>query len=322
MMALLDRRQDRARRRMRPGSPRRAIPLVLRRRQGARQRADRAARARTALSSKDAGCGRRLRARRRRRRGHRADRSDSCRARSWRRQSLAALATIDIKADEVGAPSRRRAHFGVPLRTVHRRRAGRRNATGWSNPSDHRRGRNRHARRRRSGGAEGRHARRPQAQVEARHLRHRAGARNRSMPTTVRPRAGPAARRRHRTRRQPPAAPRRRSRRSRRPTTGSATGSISIWSRICASGRSEHRFPLGDEEARVRHALELAGQRQDGGADLLRRCADLRHGGAGLSNCSTPIGPRRLTDAARRVAVEMPSRHFRRSRPRAPRRAR
>ena len=69
-------------------------------------------------------------------------------------------------------------------------------------------------------------------------------------------------------------------------------------------GQAEHRFPLGDEEARVRHALELAGAGQGGrrwSAPATRRSTPWRRWS---TNCSTPTAPRAVTDAARRVAVE------------------
>lgn len=70
------------------------------------------------------------------------------------------------------------------------------------------------------------------------------------------------------------------------------------------SGQEEHRFPLGDEEARVRHALELAGK---GRAVALICSGDAQiYAMASLVfELIEAIGPRRLTDAARRVAVEI-----------------
>lgn len=69
-------------------------------------------------------------------------------------------------------------------------------------------------------------------------------------------------------------------------------------------GQEEHRFPLGDEEARVRHALELAGQ----GRTVALICsgdAQIYAMASLVYELLDAIGPRRLTDAARRVAVEM-----------------
>jgi len=70
------------------------------------------------------------------------------------------------------------------------------------------------------------------------------------------------------------------------------------------AGQQQHRFPLGDEEARVRHALELAGQ---GKAVALICSGDAQiYAMASLVfELLDAIGPRRLTDAARRVAVEL-----------------
>ncbi|MEO8757556.1 MAG: cobalamin biosynthesis protein [Devosia sp.] len=68
--------------------------------------------------------------------------------------------------------------------------------------------------------------------------------------------------------------------------------------------QEEHRFPLGDEEARVRHALELAGK---GRAVSLVCSGDAQiYAMASLVyELLDAIGDRRLTDAARRVAVEI-----------------
>ena len=49
-----------------------------------------------------------------------------------------------------------------------------------------------------------------------------------------------------------------------------------------AAGRSAMRFALGEEEARVRRALDLAARRPPGRADQLGRPRHLRHGGAGV----------------------------------------
>ncbi len=48
-----------------------------------------------------------------------------------------------------------------------------------------------------------------------------------------------------------------------------------------ADGKTRHDFDLGKEEARVVHAMELAG-RGNGGAGLLWRCRHLCHGDAGF----------------------------------------
>ena len=69
-------------------------------------------------------------------------------------------------------------------------------------------------------------------------------------------------------------------------------------------GQAEHRFPLGDEEARVRHALELAGE---------GRCVALVCSGDAQIYAMAALvfelleaeGDRRLSAAARRVAVEI-----------------
>jgi len=69
-------------------------------------------------------------------------------------------------------------------------------------------------------------------------------------------------------------------------------------------GRTEHRFPLGDEEVRVRHALELAGQ----GKTVALVCsgdAQIYAMAALVYELLDATGPRRLTDPARRVAVEI-----------------
>lgn len=69
-------------------------------------------------------------------------------------------------------------------------------------------------------------------------------------------------------------------------------------------GQSEHRFPLGAEEERVIHALELAGQ----GKDVALLCS----GDAGIYAMAAlalevldPASGAKLSDAARRVAVEV-----------------
>jgi cobalt-precorrin 5A hydrolase/precorrin-3B C17-methyltransferase len=69
-------------------------------------------------------------------------------------------------------------------------------------------------------------------------------------------------------------------------------------------GQTEHRYPLGDEEARVRHALELAGQ----GRSVALICsgdAQIYAMAALVFELIEAVGPRRLTDPARRVAVEI-----------------
>jgi cobalt-precorrin 5A hydrolase/precorrin-3B C17-methyltransferase len=69
-------------------------------------------------------------------------------------------------------------------------------------------------------------------------------------------------------------------------------------------GQAEHRYPLGDEEARVRHALELAGQ----GRSVALICsgdAQIYAMAALVFELIEAVGPRRLTDPARRVAVEI-----------------
>src|SRR6185369_16002716 len=68
--------------------------------------------------------------------------------------------------------------------------------------------------------------------------------------------------------------------------------------------QQEHRFPLGDEEARVRHAIELAGQ---GKAVALVCSGDAQiYAMASLVfELLEAVGERRLTDAGRRVAVEV-----------------
>lgn len=68
--------------------------------------------------------------------------------------------------------------------------------------------------------------------------------------------------------------------------------------------QQEHRFPLGDEEARVRHALELAGQ----GRTVALICsgdAQIYAMAALVYELIDATGPRRLSDAARRVAIEV-----------------
>ena len=67
-------------------------------------------------------------------------------------------------------------------------------------------------------------------------------------------------------------------------------------------GRQDHRFPLGDEEARVRHALELAGT----GKTVALICsgdAQIYAMASLVFELLDAIGERRLTDPARRVAV-------------------
>ncbi len=69
-------------------------------------------------------------------------------------------------------------------------------------------------------------------------------------------------------------------------------------------GQAEHRFPLGDEEVRVRHALELAGK----GKTVALVCsgdAQIYAMASLVYELLDAIGERRLTDAARRVAVEI-----------------
>ena len=70
------------------------------------------------------------------------------------------------------------------------------------------------------------------------------------------------------------------------------------------TGQEEHRFPLGDEEVRVRHALELAGK---GKAVALICSGDAQiYAMASLVfELIDAIGERRLTDAGRRVPVEI-----------------
>lgn len=68
--------------------------------------------------------------------------------------------------------------------------------------------------------------------------------------------------------------------------------------------QDEHRFPLGDEEARTRHALELAGK----GRTVALICsgdAQIYAMAALVFELLDAVGERRLTDAARRVAVEI-----------------
>lgn len=67
-------------------------------------------------------------------------------------------------------------------------------------------------------------------------------------------------------------------------------------------GQAEHRFPLGDEELRVRHALELAGQ----GRAVALLCsgdAQIYAMAALVYELLDAEGPRAVTDNARRVAV-------------------
>ncbi len=69
-------------------------------------------------------------------------------------------------------------------------------------------------------------------------------------------------------------------------------------------GQAEHRFPLGDEEVRVRHALELAAT----GRTVALICsgdAQIYAMAALVYELLEAIGERRLSDAARRVAVEI-----------------
>jgi len=66
----------------------------------------------------------------------------------------------------------------------------------------------------------------------------------------------------------------------------------------------EHRFPLGDEEARVRHALELAAE----GRTVALICsgdAQIYAMAALVYELVDAVGPRRLSDAARRVGIEV-----------------
>jgi len=70
------------------------------------------------------------------------------------------------------------------------------------------------------------------------------------------------------------------------------------------SGQQQHSFPLGDEEARVRHALELAGR----GRAVALICsgdAQIYAMAALVFELLEAIGPRRLTDPARRVAIDI-----------------
>ena len=67
--------------------------------------------------------------------------------------------------------------------------------------------------------------------------------------------------------------------------------------------QKEHRFPLGDEEARVRHALELAGQ----GREVALVCSgdgQIYAMAALVYELLEARGDRAVSDAARRVAVE------------------
>jgi len=69
------------------------------------------------------------------------------------------------------------------------------------------------------------------------------------------------------------------------------------------SDQTEHRFGLGDEEPRVRHALELAAK----GKPVALICsgdAQIYAMGALVFELLNAKGPRALSDAARRVAVE------------------
>lgn len=68
-------------------------------------------------------------------------------------------------------------------------------------------------------------------------------------------------------------------------------------------GQTEHRFPLGDEEPRVRHALELAGQ----GRAVALLCsgdAQIYAMAALVYELLEATGARAVSDNARRVAVE------------------
>jgi len=70
------------------------------------------------------------------------------------------------------------------------------------------------------------------------------------------------------------------------------------------TGQQEHRFSLGDEEARVRHALELAGK----GKSVALICsgdAQIYAMASLVFELIDAIGERRLTDAGRRVPVEI-----------------
>ncbi|MDO8359895.1 MAG: cobalamin biosynthesis protein, partial [Devosia sp.] len=69
-------------------------------------------------------------------------------------------------------------------------------------------------------------------------------------------------------------------------------------------GQTEHRFPLGDEEARVRHALELAST----GNTVALICsgdAQIYAMASLVYELLEATGDRRLSDAARRVAVDI-----------------
>jgi cobalt-precorrin 5A hydrolase/precorrin-3B C17-methyltransferase len=69
-------------------------------------------------------------------------------------------------------------------------------------------------------------------------------------------------------------------------------------------GQQQHRFPLGDEEPRVRHALELAGA----GKTVALICsgdAQIYAMASLVYELLEAVGDRRLTDPARRVAVEI-----------------
>jgi cobalt-precorrin 5A hydrolase/precorrin-3B C17-methyltransferase len=68
--------------------------------------------------------------------------------------------------------------------------------------------------------------------------------------------------------------------------------------------QKQHRFPLGDEEARVRHALELAGV----GKTVALICsgdAQIYAMASLVYELLEAVGDRRLSDAARRAAVEI-----------------
>jgi len=68
--------------------------------------------------------------------------------------------------------------------------------------------------------------------------------------------------------------------------------------------QTEHRFPLGDEEARTRHALELAAT----GRTVALICsgdAQIYAMAALVYELLAAEGPRRLSDAARRVGIEI-----------------
>jgi cobalt-precorrin 5A hydrolase / precorrin-3B C17-methyltransferase len=70
------------------------------------------------------------------------------------------------------------------------------------------------------------------------------------------------------------------------------------------SAQEQHRFPLGDEEARVRHALELAGT----GKSVALICsgdAQIYAMASLVFELLEATGERRLTDPARRVAIDL-----------------